>query len=283
MSFSLLNSFKNPEEKFTAFKPDFPPKLTAEELTSIARRNVRKAGKAAKIPNVFLVYRIEVKNQLAQNKLYPGMRELSTIASNLWKQEPEYVKAEYNRIMVDAQSRLEEISNGSLPMQFVRLHRVRNEKNSKNSKSSSSNPNIEHMNNPLIHSDTQVNLSQFSSTNYSLSNEVTPPQNGVQNLLPLIEGNKLYDETSNQVFEQDSLFMNEYNAASPNLSNFVSPNPHFNLTSQLENFEHRLINLENAVRSLSPSYFHNVNNGISANFEERVSYLENLVALLLIE
>ncbi|KAG9301815.1 hypothetical protein G9A89_004494 [Geosiphon pyriformis] len=118
-----MSKFVKPIYKFEIEKmrPQFPLNLTANDLMANAKRRLEVTGKVTKIPNSFMAYRMAVKKNLILSKNIPGMRELSTISATLWKTEPEWVKAEYQSLMRDAQAQLHLIANFKLPLQIIQF------------------------------------------------------------------------------------------------------------------------------------------------------------------
>ncbi|CAG8592285.1 5767_t:CDS:1 [Ambispora gerdemannii] len=102
-------------------KPRYPPDLSPEDLMQNALQKLEKSGKFSKIPNAFMTYRMQLQKEFACHYSYPGMRKLSSIAAELWKQEPDYVKGTYQELTREAQTRFEKIANASFPLQFVQF------------------------------------------------------------------------------------------------------------------------------------------------------------------
>ncbi|CAG8585715.1 12205_t:CDS:1 [Ambispora gerdemannii] len=89
-------------------RPQFPPNLSVEELIVNAVEKLHKTGKISKTPNSFFAYRMALQKELTARNYYPNMCDLSIIAGNLWIQEPQYIKAEYQRLVHDAKILFEE-------------------------------------------------------------------------------------------------------------------------------------------------------------------------------
>ncbi|CAG8713650.1 10531_t:CDS:1, partial [Ambispora leptoticha] len=113
---------RRPSGSTTFIKPHFPPNLTPRELMANAEEKLRKTGQLTKTPNAFLTYRMALQKEFATLNLYPNMRELSTAAGNAWEREPEYVKAHYNRLMLEARALFQSVSQAALPLQFVHVN-----------------------------------------------------------------------------------------------------------------------------------------------------------------
>ncbi|CAG8454106.1 7564_t:CDS:2 [Ambispora gerdemannii] len=87
-----------------------------------AEEKLRKTSQLTKTPNAFLAYRMALQKEFAALNLYPNMRELSTAAGNAWEKEPEYVKARYNRLMLDTRTLFQRVSQAVLPLQIVHVN-----------------------------------------------------------------------------------------------------------------------------------------------------------------
>src|SRR5581483_3800796 len=82
-------------------RPIYPPPTTCQKIVEIIRKNKnnKKNPTSIKFPNAFLIYRMIVLKNLQQKnfaKLNQG--NVSSIASQLWKTEPERVKEAYKKL-----------------------------------------------------------------------------------------------------------------------------------------------------------------------------------------
>ncbi|CAG8503488.1 uncharacterized protein OCT59_010253 [Rhizophagus irregularis] len=73
------------------YRPPFPPNITAYELLNYKS-----------VPNPFIIYRIAVRMECKSKNITIERKNVSNIASNLWKSEPAIVKNTYKEIEIDA-------------------------------------------------------------------------------------------------------------------------------------------------------------------------------------
>src|SRR5437870_12218870 len=78
----------NTDENFE-FSVPFPPKITAQDLIPTAGNH------NLKIPNAFIIYRIELVRELKSQNIVFDRTKTSTLASKLWANEPIHVKKYY--------------------------------------------------------------------------------------------------------------------------------------------------------------------------------------------
>ncbi|PKY43959.1 hypothetical protein RhiirA4_458100 [Rhizophagus irregularis] len=77
--------------KIEQIRPPFPPIITAHELLNYKS-----------VPNHFIIYRIAVRMECKSKNITIERKNVSSIASNLWKSEPAIVKNTYKEIENDA-------------------------------------------------------------------------------------------------------------------------------------------------------------------------------------
>ncbi|KAG9307043.1 hypothetical protein G9A89_016871 [Geosiphon pyriformis] len=81
-------------------RPDFPPDLTPQELLENAFKKLNNTGKVSRVPNQWMAYRSAILKDLslAGHRKHINMKFFSTIASQLWEQEPNFVKEHYKNL-----------------------------------------------------------------------------------------------------------------------------------------------------------------------------------------
>ncbi|CAJ0752546.1 19954_t:CDS:2 [Entrophospora sp. SA101] len=80
-------------------KPPFPP--IVDTLGLISKKSV-DGRIPARAPNAFIIYRKVYVEAARQQGHYLPMTVVSSMASQSWEQEPEFVKSEYKRLAKDA-------------------------------------------------------------------------------------------------------------------------------------------------------------------------------------
>ncbi|GBC05050.1 hypothetical protein RclHR1_00600013 [Rhizophagus clarus] len=69
----------------------FPPAITPWDLLKYKR-----------IPNIFMIYRIALRKELRSKNITISRKDVSVLASSLWKKEPDFVKEKYKEIEIEA-------------------------------------------------------------------------------------------------------------------------------------------------------------------------------------
>ncbi|KAG9301819.1 hypothetical protein G9A89_004498 [Geosiphon pyriformis] len=287
---------------FTMIKPKFPPTLTSEELMANAVEKFRQTGKLSKTPNAFLAYRMALQKELAVSDYYPNMRDLSTIAGNLWIQEPENVKAKYRRLIHDAKILFDKYCQRVISTEI----------NNKQQQTPSEQ-------NPNEHSPSSLSISSFESQEFeipsSLHNESIPGNEEFLNLSPVFNQDdsselELPSPAQSQIslpkdtfyfpqpdlsenfipfFEDDSC-NNPFSPISENNTNFF---PILTETScspsdmNIENYlpECHTLTTSSNVNSLNMNEIliaQRLSNIVKENLENRIVALEQLVAALIL-
>ncbi|PKY37471.1 hypothetical protein RhiirA4_438698 [Rhizophagus irregularis] len=85
----------------------FPPTINIDNLVPVPRRF--DGDKPPRSPNAFLIYRKAYVKELHSRRINLRMTQISSMASESWKQEPDSVKAEYKRLEEEAKKRYNEI------------------------------------------------------------------------------------------------------------------------------------------------------------------------------
>ncbi|GBB96987.1 hypothetical protein RclHR1_02890014 [Rhizophagus clarus] len=80
------------------FRLIFPPTITPHEIISDKKK---KGKKPKKPPNAFIIYRKVYSGELAKNNYRLKQKEISSLCSKSWRNEPEYVKKHYRRLAHD--------------------------------------------------------------------------------------------------------------------------------------------------------------------------------------
>ncbi|CAG8638090.1 9947_t:CDS:1 [Ambispora leptoticha] len=81
------------------FFPSFPPNISLNQLIKPLNRKQKKPTKA---PNAFIIYRINYCREILNNGRLSQPR-ISSMASQAWKLEPQYVKKTYHNFAKQAQ------------------------------------------------------------------------------------------------------------------------------------------------------------------------------------
>ncbi|CAG8457003.1 728_t:CDS:1 [Ambispora leptoticha] len=285
-------------------KPQYPPNLTVEDLMQNALQKLKKTGKFSKIPNAFMAYRMQLQKEFALHYSYPGMRKLSSIAANLWKEEDENVKKTYQNLTREAQTRFEKIANEAFPLQFVQFINPNEIMSSLEEDKLS----IEEERNPLeILQYNDQNGDIFDTTD-STGTSVNVAGNNIESERPINTSSSIrYNETESQHMEKtvidinilysgDTISVNcpqsipldyeinnldyyvntssiqviSYEEETPIPLNSVSNN-------KCENIRNRITQLENNIAYSSDIKFINDH---SASLEDRVTNLEKCVKML---
>ena len=83
-------------------KPPFPPKISVHDLLSRTESADMKNNK--RIPNAFIIYRMALSRELASKNYKVSLSQISTMASNMWKNELDEVKQAYIKLSNDAKA-----------------------------------------------------------------------------------------------------------------------------------------------------------------------------------
>ncbi|KAG9307065.1 hypothetical protein G9A89_016893 [Geosiphon pyriformis] len=102
-------------------KPSFPPDLCPEDLIGKAIERLKKTGKLSKISNAFLAYRMAIRKQYSNEKRYKRMHDLSSMAANAWRKEPQRVKSFYHNLSRKALDQYRRFAASLFPLHIVQL------------------------------------------------------------------------------------------------------------------------------------------------------------------
>ncbi|KAG9288150.1 hypothetical protein G9A89_000945 [Geosiphon pyriformis] len=248
------------DKNFETFSPKFPTNLTIDEFISSALINFQKTGKFGRIPNAFIIYRKEVRKEFIKKNQRPAMRHLSCVAGYLWTKEPTHVKDVYYQLTMKAQQRLDEISKATTP--------------------------------PII-------PSYYENSNNCIATE---------EIFPYGKANIIWQDSLNMGssspmgFEShdDPNFFSFENHLNPTTHKVISPSPpelsriqiisqnfpilsEKSISKQYDEYQlkYRIIILENAIESLFAVKRRFIKFPPPGNLEERVSFLENILLILL--
>ncbi|KAG9301817.1 hypothetical protein G9A89_004496 [Geosiphon pyriformis] len=83
--------------------------ITVEKVMKNAIKKLNETGRVTKIPNAFLIYKMDLRNFLIESTMDNNMRHLAQNAANHWKKEPEHVKSYYENISKEARNSFEKI------------------------------------------------------------------------------------------------------------------------------------------------------------------------------
>ncbi|RIA83296.1 hypothetical protein C1645_786735 [Glomus cerebriforme] len=72
-------------------RPPFPPVITAQDLI--------QSNDATRVPNSFIAYRMALVREYKLKNVSCNRSEISSRASRLWKEEPDYIKNTYKNLV----------------------------------------------------------------------------------------------------------------------------------------------------------------------------------------
>ncbi|CAI2185553.1 17397_t:CDS:1 [Funneliformis geosporum] len=99
VSFNTIDNFS------TDIKPSFIPTLTTNDLIKNATKpGTLNKNRAKTLPNAFIAYRMALTKEYRNKNKLPLMGQLSRIAKDFWKKEPQNIKNFYKTLAEDAKS-----------------------------------------------------------------------------------------------------------------------------------------------------------------------------------